>query len=120
MFLREASWGSQEEVRGVREDWEREEERVSREESRVNRGTSSHAVILMGSVFEIFTRRCLSLVRTPEMLSWRLVEGCQNTGTLEASDGGCLALGGRAGLHGVMHSTQYTRTVTVHHYRGSS
>ena len=46
MLRREGIWGSQEEVRGVREDWEREEDRVSREESRVSRGTISHIVIL--------------------------------------------------------------------------
>ena len=46
MLRREGTWGSQEEVRGVSEDWEREEDRVSREESRVSRGTSSHIVLM--------------------------------------------------------------------------
>ena len=46
MLRREGTAGSHEEVRGVREDWEREEDRVSREESRVNRGTSSQDGIL--------------------------------------------------------------------------
>ena len=46
MLRREGIWGSQEEVRGVSEDWERDEDRVSRDESRVNRGTSSHIIIL--------------------------------------------------------------------------
>ena len=46
MFLSEGVSGSQEEVRGVREDWERDEDSVSREESSVSRGPSSHGVIL--------------------------------------------------------------------------
>ena len=53
MLRREGIWGSQEEVRGVSEDWERDEDRVSREESRVSRGTSSHAVILRNNI-ELF------------------------------------------------------------------
>ena len=53
MLRREGIWGSQEEVRGVSEDWERDEDRVSREESRVNRGTSSHIVILRNNI-ELF------------------------------------------------------------------
>ena len=53
MLRREGIWGSQEEVRGVSEDWERDEDRVSREESRVSRGTISHIVILSNNI-ELF------------------------------------------------------------------
>ena len=51
MLRREGTWGSQEEVRGVSEDWERDEDRVSREESRVSRGTSSH---ILRNIIELF------------------------------------------------------------------
>ena len=60
MLRREGTPGSHDEVRGVKEDWEREEDRVRREESRVNRGTSSQVVILTIIIeASLFEKSCI-------------------------------------------------------------